>query len=116
MQAVKLNPEFASGFTYVGHYYRQVQNDRVRAKKCYQKAFMLDPLDADAAFHLSNYYVNDNETREAEAVFKQVTELIPKAGWAWRRLGYSMIVSIQKQKAVHNNFFLIYGLIYISFY
>ncbi|KAI9271925.1 hypothetical protein BDA99DRAFT_534395 [Phascolomyces articulosus] len=91
MQAVKLNPEFASGFTFVGHYYRQVQNDPMRAKKCYQKAFMLDALDTDAAFYLSNYYVQDNETREAEAVFKQVTELAPKTGWAWRRLGYAMM-------------------------
>ncbi|KAI9489583.1 hypothetical protein BDB00DRAFT_842592 [Zychaea mexicana] len=100
MQAVKLDPEFASGFTYIGHYYREVKNDHMRAKKCYQKAFMLDTLDTDAAFHLSNYYIKDTEANEAEAVFKQITELVPKTGWAWRRLGYSMIISNQYAEAI----------------
>lgn len=95
MRAVKLDHEFASGFAYLGHFYREVQNDAVRAKKLYQKTFLLDPLQVDAAFHLSNYYVEDDEHEEAEAVFRQVTQLVPRLGWAWRRLGYANIVSIR---------------------
>ncbi|KAI9312434.1 hypothetical protein BX666DRAFT_2142351 [Dichotomocladium elegans] len=91
MQAVKLDHEYASGFTYLGHFYREIQKDNTRAKKLYQKAFMLDPLQVDAAFHLSDYYVSNNELAEAEAVFDQVTETSPKTGWAWRRLGFSKI-------------------------
>ncbi|KAI8140771.1 hypothetical protein BJV82DRAFT_621045 [Fennellomyces sp. T-0311] len=100
MRAVKLNSEFASGFTYIGHYYREVKDDHVRAKKCYQKAFMLNPLDTDAAFHLSDYYVNDGEANEAEAVFKQITELVPKTGWAWRRLGYATMNTNKYSEAI----------------
>ncbi|KAI8329610.1 hypothetical protein EDC96DRAFT_489511 [Choanephora cucurbitarum] len=88
MQAVKLNPYFANGFTYLGHYYRQVKKDGGRAKKCYQKAYLLDPLDADAAHCLSDYLIAENNLEEAETIFRQVTESCPKVGWAWRRMGY----------------------------
>ncbi|KAF7726139.1 Superkiller protein 3 [Apophysomyces ossiformis] len=89
MQAVKTDPQFAGGFTFLGHYYRTIQYDHVRAKKCYQKAFLLNPMDAEAALPLSDCYVTDNEPEEAITVFRQITELCPKVGWAWRRLGYA---------------------------
>lgn len=92
MQAVKLNPLFGSAFTYLGHYYRTVKNDPIRAKKCYQKAFVLEASDVDAALHLSDYYVADGEMTEAEDIFEKVTELCPKCAWAWRRLGFAKMV------------------------
>lgn len=92
MQAVKTNPYFASGFTYLGHYYREIKKDDARAKKCYQKARVLDPLDTDAAYCLSNYLIAENETEEAEGIFRQITEASPKTGWAWRRMGYVYMV------------------------
>ncbi|KAG1145173.1 hypothetical protein G6F37_001194 [Rhizopus arrhizus] len=88
MQAVKLDPYFSYGFTYLGHYYRKIKSDHGRAKKCYQKAYVLNPLDTDAALYLSNYHIADGEQEEAEAIFRQVSEASPKTGWAWRRLGY----------------------------
>ncbi|ORX43026.1 TPR-like protein [Hesseltinella vesiculosa] len=100
MQAVRMDPDYANAFTYLGHYYRSVQHDNPRAKKCYQKAYMLNPLDADAAFHLSNYYVADNENAQAEAIFEQVTNNNSKAGWAWRRLGYAHMKSNRYNDAI----------------
>ncbi|CEP11408.1 hypothetical protein [Parasitella parasitica] len=88
MQAVKLDPYFANGFTYLGHYYREIKKDGIRAKKCYQKAYILNPLDTDAALRLSDYMVAENQPDEAEAIFRQISESSPKVGWAWRRLGY----------------------------
>jgi superkiller protein 3 len=92
MQSVKLDPYFASGFTFLGHYYREIKRDNIRAKKCYQKAYILNPLDTDAALCLSDYFIADNEQDEAEAIFRQVTAACAKAGWAWRRLGYVNMV------------------------
>lgn len=92
MQAVKLDPYFASGFTFLGHYYREVKKDDSRAKKCYQKAYVLNALDTDAALHLSDYYVTEGQQDEAEAIFRQVSESNPKTGWAWRRMGYVHMV------------------------
>ncbi|CEJ03839.1 hypothetical protein RMCBS344292_17814 [Rhizopus microsporus] len=88
MQTVKMDPFFSHGFTFLGHYYREHKKDHARAKKCYQKAYVLNPLDTDAALHLTDYYIADNEQDEAEAVFRQVTESSPKTGWAWRRMGH----------------------------
>ncbi|KAL9546009.1 hypothetical protein MBANPS3_006873 [Mucor bainieri] len=88
MQAVKLDPYFASGFTYLGHYYREIKKDGLRAKKCYQKAYILNPLDTDAALCLSDFMIAEQQQEEAEAIFRQITESSPKTGWAWRRLGY----------------------------
>ncbi|RCI03355.1 Superkiller protein 3 [Rhizopus stolonifer] len=88
MQAVKLDPFFSQGFTYLGHHYREIKADHPRAKKCYQKAYVLNPLDTDAALHLSNYHIADGEQEDAEAIFIQISEASPKTGWAWRRMGY----------------------------
>lgn len=93
MQSVKLDPYFATGFTFLGHYYREIKQDHARAKKCYQKAYILNPLDTDAALYLSDYLTAENKQDEAEAIFVQVSESSPKVGWAWRRLGYINMVS-----------------------
>ena len=45
LQAAKLDPYCGEVFRYLGDFYTQVQNDVVKAKKCYQKAFDLDPDD-----------------------------------------------------------------------
>jgi cytochrome c-type biogenesis protein CcmH/NrfG len=92
MQAVKLDPYFASGFTFLGHYYRTTKKDGSRAKKCYQKAYVLDPLDTDAALCLSDYLTAEDNIEEAEAIFRQISESCPKTGWAWRRMGYVNMV------------------------
>lgn len=92
MLSVKQDSKYSNGFAYLGHYYREIANDHVRAKKCYQKVMLLNPMDVEVAFHLSNYYVNDNELNQAEDLFRQITNNSPKTGWAWRRLGYANMV------------------------
>lgn len=99
MQSVKLDPYFSSGFTFLGHYYREIKKDNSRAKKCYQKAYVLNPLDTDAALCLSDYFIADNELDEAEAIFRQVSESSPKISWAWRRMGY--VNMVRKSKTPH---------------
>jgi hypothetical protein len=44
---------FPGNFTYLGHYYRFVEADLVKAKRCYQKALSLsDSLDSEAGIAL----------------------------------------------------------------
>lgn len=105
MQAVKLDPYFSTGFTFLGHYYREIKHDHSRAKKCYQKAYILNPLDTDAALHLSDYLISEDKQDEAESIFRQVNESNPKVGWAWRRMGYVNMVSLYKF-LLFNLFFL----------
>ncbi len=53
LQSAKLDPMFPGNFTYLGHYYRFVEADLVKAKRCYQKALSLsDSLDSEAGIAL----------------------------------------------------------------
>jgi hypothetical protein len=53
LQSAKLDPMFPGNFTYLGHYYRFIESDLVKAKRCYQKALSLsDSLDSDAGIAL----------------------------------------------------------------
>ncbi|ORX98234.1 TPR-like protein [Basidiobolus meristosporus CBS 931.73] len=93
IQAAKISPEFAQVFVYLGHYYRLVEHDDLRAKKCYQKAFSLDSAEAEAALHLSTYYINNNEKDKAESVFRALSETNTRCGWAWKKLGFVEMIT-----------------------
>ncbi|KAK9721013.1 Superkiller protein 3 [Basidiobolus ranarum] len=97
IQAAKISPDFAQVFVYLGHYYRLVELDDMRAKKCYQKAFAIDSTEADAALHLSNYYISSNEKDMAENVFRVLAEANTRSGWAWKKLGF---VELSKEKYI----------------
>ncbi|CAG8518907.1 7674_t:CDS:2, partial [Dentiscutata heterogama] len=89
IQSVKLDPHFAKSFTYLGHYYRIIENDHVRAKKCYQKAFSIDARDEEAGSELSEYFQSEGEENIAEGIYRTVIKANCKAGWAWKRLGFA---------------------------
>ncbi|CAG8506210.1 7556_t:CDS:10 [Funneliformis mosseae] len=89
VRSAKLDPRFASSFTYLGHYYRLIEKDHVRAKKCYQKSFSTDPREEEAGFQLSEYYQSDREFQNAEDLYRTTVQVNYKAGWAWKRLGFS---------------------------
>jgi len=42
MRAAKLDPTSALAFTYLGQFYRIVENNIEKAKRCYSKALSLD--------------------------------------------------------------------------
>jgi tetratricopeptide (TPR) repeat protein len=48
LQGARLDPNHAPTFTLLGHYYRLVERDAERARRCYQKAISLDPLESEA--------------------------------------------------------------------
>uniref|UniRef100_A0A8D3BYI1 SKI3 subunit of superkiller complex n=1 Tax=Scophthalmus maximus TaxID=52904 RepID=A0A8D3BYI1_SCOMX len=48
LKAAKLDPNLGCVFRYLGHYYREIANDRGRARGCYKKAFELDSEDAES--------------------------------------------------------------------
>ncbi|KAF9395270.1 Superkiller protein 3 [Podila verticillata] len=87
--AVKLDQSCAGAFCYLGHYYREVIKDGPRAKKCYERAFSLDPREGEAGLHLSDYLLDGGDTEYAVDVFRKATTADRKANWAWKRLGFS---------------------------
>ncbi|GBB89353.1 hypothetical protein RclHR1_01600025 [Rhizophagus clarus] len=100
IRSAKLDQNLSGPFTYLGHYYRLVDKDHVRAKKCYQKAFSNDPLDEEAGSQLSEYYQSEGEAQMAEGVYRTAIHENFKAGWAWKRLGFSELANGNYSDAV----------------
>lgn len=48
LQAAKLDSYLGSAFRYLGNYYRDVAEDKSRARGCYKKAFELDGTDEES--------------------------------------------------------------------
>ncbi|KAF9970669.1 Superkiller protein 3 [Actinomortierella ambigua] len=101
IQSAKIDPHFAGAFTYLGHFYRLVEGDHVRAQKCYQKAFSMDPSEGEAGIHLCDYYLDQGEDSLAEDVLRAATAADRKAAWAWRRLGFAELIHGQHVEAIN---------------
>ncbi|KAH0589327.1 hypothetical protein H2248_005088 [Termitomyces sp. 'cryptogamus'] len=108
--SLKSNPSYAPAFTSLGIYYAEYASplDPNRASKCFQKAFELDPREAEAARRLAEGFAEDREWDLVEVVARRtiegeggmdagvrgtnafVTETVrylPTNAWAWKALG-----------------------------
>jgi len=113
MASIRALPTFASAYTSLGICYSSAPSpDEDRALKCFQKAFELDPTEADAARRLAIGYANDEEWASVRTIATRVMEgeggvegvaggevmnpkgrFAPKNGWAWKALGSTEMVS-----------------------
>lgn len=105
MTALKRSPTFAPAFTYLGIYYSEVVSppDPNRASKCFQKAFELDPREAEAARRLAEGFAEEGEWDLVEVVARRTIEgeggleqgpdakasrrYLPLNAWAWKAVG-----------------------------
>jgi superkiller protein 3 len=105
-------PTYAPAFSALGLCYASATPpDDERALKCYQKAFELDPTEADAARLLATGYADDDEWAQVRLIANRVMEgeggldgvaggaamnptgrFAPKNGWAWKALGATEMV------------------------
>lgn len=111
--ALKRSTAFAPAYTSLGIYYSDYARppDSTRASKCFQKAFELDPREAEAARRLAEGFVKEQEWELAEIVAKRTIEGEGGAGdasnattngldsrhkptnvWAWKVLGLVALV------------------------
>ncbi|KAF5747268.1 tetratricopeptide repeat protein 37-like [Tripterygium wilfordii] len=99
---VKLNPQNAVAFRYLGHYYRTVSIDYQRALKCYQRAVTLVPDDSDSGEALCNLLDQGGKETLVMAVCREACDKSPRAFWAFRRLGYSLVRQNKWSEAVQS--------------
>ncbi|KAI0700930.1 TPR-like protein [Cytidiella melzeri] len=96
---------FAPAFTSLGLYYSEVCSppDPTRASKCFQKAFELDPREAEAARRLAEGFAEEREWDLVEVVARRTIEgeggldggldsaatsrFQPLNAWAWKAVG-----------------------------
>ncbi|KAG6854057.1 hypothetical protein C0991_011035 [Blastosporella zonata] len=108
ISSLKANPSYAPAFTSLGIYYAEVASppDANRASKCFQKAFELDPREAEAARRLAEGFAEDREWDLVEVVARRTIEgeggleggigggsasatsrYLPTNAWAWKAVG-----------------------------
>ena len=108
IRSLKANPAYAPAFTSLGIYYSEFSTPRDpnRATKCFQKAFELDPREADAARRLAEGFADEQEWDLVEVVARRTivgeggldaetqgvgemptTKYLPKNAWAWKAVG-----------------------------
>ncbi|PIN19633.1 TPR repeat-containing protein [Handroanthus impetiginosus] len=88
MIAVKLNPQNAAAFRYLGHYYAHISPEPQRALKCYQRAVALNPDDSEAGEAICDVLDEGGKESLVLAVCREASERSARAFWAFRRLGY----------------------------
>ena len=98
--SAKQDPTFAANFTFLGHYYRLIEKDIDRAKKCYQKALSLDQLDEEAGIALSDLYLEHHQHSLAVSIYREVTSRSTRIKWAWMRLSLYQLSKGQYDEAV----------------
>ena len=97
---------FAPAFTSLGIYYAEARSppDPQRASKCFQKAFELDPREAEAARRLAEGFAEEREWDLVEVVARRTiegeggvesaatTRYQPLNAWAWKAVGVVELV------------------------
>lgn len=113
--SLKSTATYAPAFTSLGIYYSEYASppDLIRASKCFQKAFELDPREAVAARKLAERFAEDREWDLVEIVARRTIDgeggldagikgtgeepaarYLPTNAWAWKALGIVELVSI----------------------
>lgn len=97
--AVKLNPQNATAFKYLGHYY--YEKEKVRALKCYQRAVSLNPDDSQSGDALCDMLDQTGKETLELSHCTEASQKSPRAFWAFRRLGYIHLHHNRCSEAVH---------------
>ncbi|KAG6334505.1 hypothetical protein ID866_4588 [Astraeus odoratus] len=108
IQSLKCDREYAPSYTFLGIYYSEFATppDPLRASKCFQKAFELDPREAEAARRLAEGFADEREWDLVEVVARRTIDgeggldagiqkesgvvagrYLPTNAWAWKALG-----------------------------
>jgi superkiller protein 3 len=110
ISSLKFDSTYAPAFTSLGIYYgeRADDPDPQRASKCFQKAFELDPREAEAARRLAVGFADEKEWDLVEVVARRTIDgeggldaglpsegasrYLPTNGWAWKAVGIVELV------------------------
>lgn len=89
LKAAKLDPYNAEAFLLIGNFYKHIQQDLVKARRCFQKAYDLYPESDNCSAALVNALLELREEEQALKILEKVTKMAPagSAKWAWIRLG-----------------------------
>ncbi|XP_076800929.1 superkiller complex protein 3-like [Clavelina lepadiformis] len=102
LKAAKLDVYHGETFLYLGHFYRDVANDRARAVKCYEKAHSLDGQSEAIGAALADQFIVGGDYEAAIKLYENITN-VAAAGtckWAWLRLGLCRLKTSDSSSAI----------------
>ncbi|XP_054254342.1 SKI3 subunit of superkiller complex protein isoform X3 [Indicator indicator] len=101
-QAAKLDSNLGSAFRHMGSYYRDVAEDKSRARGCYKKAFELDGADEESGTAAVDLSMELDDMDTALSILNEVTAKVGSgaAKWALIRRGLYYLRTDQPTKAV----------------
>ncbi|XP_071511389.1 superkiller complex protein 3-like [Diadema antillarum] len=93
IKATKLDVFHSNAFLYMGHYFKEVDGENKKAKRCYETAFELNPANEGAAIALGDMCDTLDDKEGAVSLYQKVTSLVTgaRASWAWLRLGLAQL-------------------------
>ncbi|NXN17882.1 TTC37 protein, partial [Indicator maculatus] len=102
LKAAKLDSNLGSAFRYMGNYYRDVAEDKSRARGCYKKAFELDGADEESGTAAVDLSMELDDMDTALSILNEVTAKVGSgaAKWALIRRGLYYLRTDQPTKAV----------------
>ena len=80
-------PDQAAAFAYLGHHFRAVKREEMKARKCYRRALEIDPAEAGAGAALCALLHESRSEDLVGGVCREILAAAPRAEWARRRLG-----------------------------
>ncbi|KAK3098545.1 hypothetical protein FSP39_020503 [Pinctada imbricata] len=89
LKTAKQDPYHTEVFEMLGYFYRDIQKDRVRSRKCFEKSFDLDGSNERSGAALCDMLTDDGNEDEAFVLLKRVTSTASAGSskWAWLRYG-----------------------------
>jgi superkiller protein 3 len=80
-------PDQAAAFAFLGHFFRTVKQEEMKARKCYRRALEIDPRQASAGRSLCDLLHASNSENLVGGVCEEILSGAATAEWARRRLG-----------------------------
>lgn len=101
LQAARFDPYNGEIFLYLGHFYLYGQQNKEKAKKCYQKAFDLDSENAEVGAAFCDIMMDSRDDKVLEYLKSVTAKAGPgSAKWAWLRLGLHQLKNENPNAAV----------------
>ncbi|KND01469.1 SKI complex subunit tetratricopeptide repeat protein SKI3 [Spizellomyces punctatus DAOM BR117] len=98
--AAKRDPNYAPAFACLGQFYAEIEQDRVRAVRCYTRAVALDAGNEQAAKALSRMLLEDGQSTSAKGVLNAFVSKAQRAAWAYKQLGFIALANKEHIEAM----------------
>ncbi|KAG5897490.1 hypothetical protein JTB14_031114 [Gonioctena quinquepunctata] len=103
LKAAKADPDNYLCYFYLGRYYEKAE-DLDKAKRCYERAFKLNPRSSQVGIELSRIYQNQKNFDASDNLLQSLAtgSITPKTSWAWLQLGLSYLEQENYSSAIDN--------------